>query len=213
MARDVAQTISQPPVTSDPDADSHAAGIWSVYVSEAEKYDKSLVESWKSDMEGMLIFAGLFSASLTAFLVESYKSLNSDSSDDTVRLLNQISQQLAASAKGTTFDIPPAPSFAPPASALACNMFWFISLSLSLSCALIATLVEQWARDFIHRTEIQSPYLLLLVLRAERLQYAPRRGALAAFAAYLLDAFLRWLGRFPRARQYPAGCGNHHYAG
>ncbi|KAK7019141.1 hypothetical protein R3P38DRAFT_3200448 [Favolaschia claudopus] len=160
MARDVAQTISQPPVTSDPDADSHAAGIWSVYVSEAEKYDKSLVESWKSDMEGMLIFAGLFSASLTAFLVESYKSLNSDSSDDTVRLLNQISQQLAASAKGTTFDIPPTPSFAPPASALACNMFWFISLSLSLSCALIATLVEQWARDFIHRTEIHSAPVL-----------------------------------------------------
>jgi hypothetical protein len=30
--------------------------LWAVYVSEAEKYDKSLVESWKSDMEGVLIF-------------------------------------------------------------------------------------------------------------------------------------------------------------
>jgi hypothetical protein len=27
-----------------------------VYVSEAEKYDKALVETWKSDMEGLLIF-------------------------------------------------------------------------------------------------------------------------------------------------------------
>jgi hypothetical protein len=27
-----------------------------VYVSEADKYDKALVESWKNDMEGMLIF-------------------------------------------------------------------------------------------------------------------------------------------------------------
>jgi hypothetical protein len=31
-----------------------------VYASEAEKYDRSLVESWKSDMEGMLILASVF---------------------------------------------------------------------------------------------------------------------------------------------------------
>jgi hypothetical protein len=36
--------------------DSAAAKLWSVYVGEAEKYDRALVESWKSDMEGMLIF-------------------------------------------------------------------------------------------------------------------------------------------------------------
>jgi hypothetical protein len=27
-----------------------------VYISEAEKYDKALVESWRSDMDGLLIF-------------------------------------------------------------------------------------------------------------------------------------------------------------
>ncbi|KAJ7137480.1 hypothetical protein C8R43DRAFT_854146, partial [Mycena crocata] len=67
---------------------------WAIYVSEAEKYDKGLVESWKSDMEGILIFAGLFSASLTAFLIESYKTLVPDPTDKTVDLLAQISQQL-----------------------------------------------------------------------------------------------------------------------
>jgi hypothetical protein len=30
--------------------------MWAFYVAEAEKYDKGLVESWKSDMDGMLIF-------------------------------------------------------------------------------------------------------------------------------------------------------------
>ncbi|KAJ7171387.1 hypothetical protein C8R46DRAFT_828099, partial [Mycena filopes] len=55
-----------------------------------ERYDKALVESWKSDMEGMLIFAGLFSASLTAFLIESYKTLNPDQGDTAIRLLAQI---------------------------------------------------------------------------------------------------------------------------
>ncbi|KAJ6480543.1 hypothetical protein C8R47DRAFT_1074284 [Mycena vitilis] len=136
--------------------DTAAAKLWAVYVSEAEKYDRGLVESWKSDMEGMLIFAGLFSASLTAFLIESYKTLNPDSGDTTAQLLAQISQQLAASANGTPFQIPPTTPFQPSASSLVGNILWFISLGLSLICALIATLLEQWARDFLHRADMRS---------------------------------------------------------
>jgi hypothetical protein len=41
---------------ADPSEEAAASKLWAVYISEAEKYDKSLVESWKSDMEGMLIF-------------------------------------------------------------------------------------------------------------------------------------------------------------
>ncbi|KAJ7820894.1 hypothetical protein B0H13DRAFT_2377676 [Mycena leptocephala] len=67
-----------------------ASQLWAVYVSEAEKYDKSLVESWKSYMEAMLIFVGLFSASLTAFIIESYKTLIPDPGASTVQLLNII---------------------------------------------------------------------------------------------------------------------------
>ncbi|KAJ7099013.1 hypothetical protein C8R44DRAFT_642545, partial [Mycena epipterygia] len=70
--------------------------------AEAEKYDKALVENWKSDMDDSLK-AGLFSASLTVFLIESHKTVNLDSGDVTVQLLSQISQQLAASTNGTTF--------------------------------------------------------------------------------------------------------------
>ncbi|KAJ7160617.1 hypothetical protein C8R43DRAFT_836983, partial [Mycena crocata] len=50
----------------------------------------------------------------------------------------------------------PTAPFAPPASSLVCNVFWFISLGLSLTSAFIATLVEQWARDFLHRAEMRS---------------------------------------------------------
>ncbi|KAJ7616142.1 hypothetical protein DFH06DRAFT_948232, partial [Mycena polygramma] len=96
--------------------------LWAVYVSEAENYDKGLVESWKSDMQGMLIFAGLFSASLTAFLVESYKTLTPDSGGETVRLLAQISQQLSARANGTIFAISEELTFKPAASSLLCNI-------------------------------------------------------------------------------------------
>ncbi|KAJ7177091.1 hypothetical protein C8R46DRAFT_1188712 [Mycena filopes] len=141
-----------------PDPSEEAAGsqLWAVYVSEAEKYDRSLVESWKSDMEGMLIFAGLFSASLTAFIIESYKTLMPDSNDATLQMLTQISQQLAAAADGRAFQASPPPHFSPLATSLVCNSLWFISLGLSLTCALIATLLEQWARDFLHRADMRS---------------------------------------------------------
>jgi hypothetical protein len=33
-----------------------AEKLWAVYISEAEKYDKALVEGRKSDMDGLLIF-------------------------------------------------------------------------------------------------------------------------------------------------------------
>ncbi|KAJ6563844.1 hypothetical protein B0H19DRAFT_991004, partial [Mycena capillaripes] len=82
------------PPDNDPSHDRAAEKLWSVYISEAEKYDKGLVESWKNDMEGMLIFAGLFSASLTAFLIESYKTLTPDPGATTNLLLIQISAQL-----------------------------------------------------------------------------------------------------------------------
>ncbi|KAJ7801632.1 hypothetical protein B0H14DRAFT_2386224, partial [Mycena olivaceomarginata] len=102
--------------------------LWAVYVAEAERYDKGLVESWKSDMEGMLIFAGLFSASLTAFLIESYRSLTPDPGDVTVALLQQISHQLAASANGTRYDIPTPPAFTPTTTSIVCNVLWSSAL-------------------------------------------------------------------------------------
>ncbi|KAJ7878381.1 hypothetical protein B0H14DRAFT_3778521, partial [Mycena olivaceomarginata] len=134
--------------------DASSAKLWSVYISEAERYDKALVESWRSNMDGLLIFAGLFSGTLTAFLIESYQSLISDPNNI---LLAQISQQLAAHSNGTLL-VPSAATavFNSPTSALICNTLWFISLGLSLSCALVATLLEQWARNFIHRADLYS---------------------------------------------------------
>ncbi|KAJ7855857.1 hypothetical protein B0H13DRAFT_1591714, partial [Mycena leptocephala] len=108
-------------VTDNPAHEAAAAKLWAVYVSEAEKYDRGLVESWRSDMEGMLIFAGLFSASLTAFLIESYKTLMPDSGNTTVLLLAQISAQLAASANGTTLHVTPSAPFTPLTSSFVCN--------------------------------------------------------------------------------------------
>lgn len=124
-------------------------------------------------MDGMLIFvgscrrivlsdthrpkSGLYSASLTAFLIESYKTLSPDSGDATVAVLMQMSRQLAAISNGAGDAMAfqdPVP-FQPTAASFLCNVLWFLSLALSLTCALLATLVEQWARDFLHKTEMR----------------------------------------------------------
>ncbi|KAJ7083535.1 hypothetical protein C8R44DRAFT_903727, partial [Mycena epipterygia] len=135
--------------------DEACAKMWTIYIGEAERYDAALVESWKADMERMLIFSGLFSASLTAFIIESYKTLQPDSGDLTVAALSKVSQQLAAIAVGGSYALQPAAPFHATTASLLCNALWFISLSLSLICALLATLVEQWAREFLHKTEMR----------------------------------------------------------
>ncbi|KAJ6564689.1 hypothetical protein B0H19DRAFT_1259106 [Mycena capillaripes] len=111
-----------------PADEAAAAKLWAVYVSEAEKYDKALVESWRSDMEGMLIFAGLFSASLTAFLIESYRTLVPDPGSTTVVLLTQILHQLAASANGTTVPIVAPAPFTPSASSIGFKMHTVVEI-------------------------------------------------------------------------------------
>ncbi|KAJ7278687.1 hypothetical protein C8J57DRAFT_988841, partial [Mycena rebaudengoi] len=138
--------------------------LWSVYVSEAERRNKSLADSWMRDMKGVLLFqslihlqAALFSAILTAFIIESYKTLKPDTSDTIVSLLAAISTQLSTPVNGSvtiavsSTPTPPSLSFAPTRAALICNTLWFTSLFLSLTCALLATLVEQWARGFTQK--------------------------------------------------------------
>jgi hypothetical protein len=47
--------------------DEACAKLWSIYVREAERYDKGVVESWKDDMEGMLIFVRVGHLQLMVF--------------------------------------------------------------------------------------------------------------------------------------------------
>jgi hypothetical protein len=115
---------------------------------------------------------------VAAFIIESYKQLQSNSSDTTVLLLAQISQRLAALSTGTQFSMPyglPGQPFQPSASAVRVNVAWFLSLALSLSCALLATLMQQWVRRY---------------LQASQPWYAPyKRARIRTFFAEGVDRF------------------------
>jgi Family of unknown function (DUF6535) len=108
---------------------------------------------------------GLFSAIVGAFIIEFYKKLSPDSGDQTVALLQQISHQLPNSPNGTNSNTANQPS-SPGTAMVWVNALWLISLVLSLTCALIATLLQQWARRYTetpkftnvlrHRVRIRS---------------------------------------------------------
>ena len=93
---------------------------------------------------------------MAGFIIESYTQLQPAPSDTTVLLLAQISQQLAALSRGNTISIPsglPSSTFSPSASAVRVNTLWFLSLVLSLTCALLATLMQQWVRRYLQVTQ------------------------------------------------------------
>ncbi|KAJ7573060.1 hypothetical protein C8J56DRAFT_873881 [Mycena floridula] len=125
----------------------------SIYIREAKIYDDGMVARWKVLMDGLLLFAALFSAVVTAFIIEGYKTLSPDPSAMTVVLLYHISQQLSTITNTTELQISLPDLNGSPTLAIITNVFWFLSLALSLTCALTATLIEQWASDYVRAIE------------------------------------------------------------
>ncbi len=99
--------------------------------------------------------AGLFSAVLTALIVESYKLLSPPPPDPVLLALQQISVQFSSfsvnppfinSTQPTRQVLPPAPPV--PRWAVWLNALWFSSLIFSLSAASVGIMVKQWLNEY-----------------------------------------------------------------
>ncbi|KAG9121539.1 hypothetical protein FRC07_002455, partial [Ceratobasidium sp. 392] len=114
------------------------AAIWEMYVEEAKEQDNELVSGKNGNLDQMLLFAALFSAILTAFIIESKDLLQQDSAEVTVTLLLAIAQSQQRVEQGTPQTLPPIelPPFSTPMSARWINGLWYTALGLSLSSAL-----------------------------------------------------------------------------
>ncbi|KAI9439583.1 hypothetical protein H4582DRAFT_1850754 [Lactarius indigo] len=117
-----------------------------MYTTRAANFDDKIVEDWKGAADNALIFTGVFSSTVATFITMSYPKLQQDPNVITQSLLAQISQQLS-----TTNDTSPtasssAQSFTPSTSVVFVNLVWFLSLVLSLTSAILATFLQQWAR-------------------------------------------------------------------
>ncbi|PCH41793.1 hypothetical protein WOLCODRAFT_70035, partial [Wolfiporia cocos MD-104 SS10] len=111
----------------------------------------------KDRIDNLLVFAALFSAVLTAFVVDSYQLLRPQAADETNRILHQISQQLNSFTISNGYINSTIPTFATlpsdatstskevvSGSAVLINALWFSSLVFSLTAASVGIAARQW---------------------------------------------------------------------
>ncbi|KAF9259224.1 hypothetical protein L218DRAFT_826836, partial [Marasmius fiardii PR-910] len=138
---------------------------WDVLMKVIDTREDEQVEGYKDDIDTLLVFAGLFSAVVTAFTVESYQWLQEDPADTSAALLNstvillmQIAQQSGQHSSASTFTPPSSPpQFAASSSVIRINTFWFLSLTLALVDALFGLLCKQWLREHKRKTNTPTP--------------------------------------------------------
>ena len=99
---------------------------------------------------------GLFSATVGAFIIASYPMLSPASGDQTVFILQQISQQLSGLANGTVVTPKEYPPFSPSTQIVCVNAMWILSLIISIACALLATMMQQWARQYVQLPQLRT---------------------------------------------------------
>lgn len=147
--------------------------LFTMYAEMAGEEDKKMAESWKGDADGILIFVrlivphanrvptrivlqtGLFSAAVATLTAVSMQDLQPNSQDTTTFYLANIYQLLADPNASVPLTLSSPPTFSPPKYAIWVNALWFLSLAISLTCALLATLLQQWARRYIKITQPQ----------------------------------------------------------
>ncbi|KAJ3548872.1 hypothetical protein NM688_g5242 [Phlebia brevispora] len=141
--------------------------------NEQERQDVSQVDPWvtidrklrgreedkvhdcRDDMDTLLVFAGLYSAVLVSFLIQSLQNLQENYQKTSVDLLCQISLQTSSYTlsnghiNSTASPPPVSSSFEPANTDVIVNICWIASLVLSLSTASFGMLVKQWLREYL----------------------------------------------------------------
>ncbi|KAG7100291.1 hypothetical protein E1B28_002064 [Marasmius oreades] len=134
---------------------------WEEVMKKMDTLDDDLVQGYKEDIDTLLVFAGLFSAVVTAFTIESYKWLQEDPAESTSTLLNSTIILLTqiVQKNGINQSLLPSPpsTFAPTSSVIRINTFWFLSLTLALVDALFGLLCKQWLREHQRQTNTRTP--------------------------------------------------------
>ncbi|KAL1761376.1 hypothetical protein FB107DRAFT_201527, partial [Schizophyllum commune] len=134
-------------VHSLPDADTslqHCAQV-------VEKHDIAMCQHDREEIDTLLVFAGLFSAVQTAFIMESYKWMlqgPDDASADYLRQILAVVSNTDVSSVTTIAKIEPLPSIVE----ARINGCFFSSLALSLTSALVGIMSKQWLREYLRDT-------------------------------------------------------------
>ncbi|KAG8943943.1 hypothetical protein FRC03_002270 [Tulasnella sp. 419] len=125
--------------------------FWKTYLNEARKYDHESLESWNESLSSLLLFAALFSAINTAFIIEIQKGLQPDEAKKTNELLEKILGHLSHSQASE-----PTPT-KPNSSTLWLNGIFFASLSFSLIASFGAILGKEMLAEYKASGALHSP--------------------------------------------------------
>ncbi|KAI9059215.1 hypothetical protein FKP32DRAFT_1531505, partial [Trametes sanguinea] len=129
---------------------------WKFCAATIERHYDERLKRWNAELDMLLVFAGLFSAALTAFNVQSYLLLQPDNTDTMVLALVHISAQLESfvmdsrsmNSSASAFAPPQSTAFSAPGFAIWMNALWFSSLTCTLSAASVAVMVKQWLHQY-----------------------------------------------------------------
>ncbi|KZV67663.1 hypothetical protein PENSPDRAFT_583552, partial [Peniophora sp. CONT] len=130
--------------------------LWKRYLDVVGEEDKASIERWQGSTSGLLTFTGIFAATVATFLTQSFEQLQPDTAAQAVFVGNQTVYLLAllVSANNPALAVPNPDilsnpfDFQVPTSAIILNSLWFLSLVIALVCTLLATLVQEWSRNF-----------------------------------------------------------------
>ncbi|KAG8947694.1 hypothetical protein FRC04_010538 [Tulasnella sp. 424] len=123
--------------------------FYRAYNALAEEIDDDMTKSLKEQLDGMLIFAGLFGGVNSAFLALTLPLMSADPADDTNALLaqnNAILLQFVSGRNDTTSldSTLPSASFAPSGAVLSVNVLFALSLAFAIISSFLAVLGRQW---------------------------------------------------------------------
>ncbi|KAN0127846.1 hypothetical protein V8E53_014351, partial [Lactarius tabidus] len=126
-----------------------------MYNKLAKEHDEKMIENWNGDADSILVFTGLLSAVVALLLGGVLQNLRPNPQNASSFYLAHMYQLTPGSnVSSIPFDDPA--TFEPPTSAILISTLWSLSLVISLSCALLASLLRQWARRYRHITQKEN---------------------------------------------------------
>ncbi|KAH7096329.1 hypothetical protein BKA62DRAFT_593689, partial [Auriculariales sp. MPI-PUGE-AT-0066] len=124
------------------------ARVWRIYKKRAGDHSQEHVRNLQASINNLPVFAGLFSAVSTTFLVEGYRNLQPDYMEYMSKSFFVVHSQNPLGVLNQSLD---PNAYQVPLSVRWSNGLWLASLVISLFVALNAIVAQQWLEEYTSR--------------------------------------------------------------
>ncbi|KAF9018442.1 hypothetical protein BDZ89DRAFT_905720, partial [Hymenopellis radicata] len=135
--------------------------FWKTCIDEAAKIDAGKVADWTDALDVLLVFAGLFSGVVSTFLCQTFQDLQVDPTQLVYIVMNEllaVQRAIDEHGPGSSKRVPHSDTlFHPSRTATWVNALWYVSLTLSLTAALVAALTKQWIHQYMNYAQLGTP--------------------------------------------------------